>query len=136
MPIGAEADFQGVVDLFTMSKIVYTDDAGSTMDHTPVTKADGELYTTSQTWRQHMIEAIAEQDDALLEMFFDGKEIPVERLHKALRAATIQGKVLPMLCGSAFKNKGVQPLLDAVVDFLPSPLGCQGDHRQRSQDRR
>jgi elongation factor G len=125
VPIGAENDFLGVVDLFTMSKVVYTDDAGSTMDSTPVTEADGELYTTAQEWRQALIEAIAEQDDELLEMFFDGQEIPVARLHKALRAATIQGKVLPMLCGSAFKNKGVQPLLDAVVDFLPSPLDAK-----------
>jgi elongation factor G len=122
VPIGAEADFLGVVDLFTMSKIVYTDDLGSTMDHQPVTDADGELQTLALKWRQELIEAIAEQDDALLEMFFDGKEIPVDRLHSALRKATIAGDVLPMLCGSAFKNKGVQPLLDAVVDFLPSPL--------------
>jgi elongation factor G len=121
VPIGAEDQFEGVVDLFTMNKIVYTDDLGSTMDHVPVTEADGELYTTAQTWRQSMIEAIAEQDDELLELFFAGEEIPEERLKKALRSATIQGKVLPMLCGSAFKNKGVQPLLDAVVDFLPSP---------------
>jgi elongation factor G len=126
VPIGAEDGFLGVVDLFTMNKIVYTDDLGSTMDQThPVTEADGELFTTAQTWRQSMIEAIAEQDDALLEMFFNGDEIPIDRLHKALRAATIQGKVLPMLCGSAFKNKGVQPLLDAVVDFLPSPLDAK-----------
>jgi elongation factor G len=125
VPIGAEDQFLGVVDLFTMSKIIYTDDAGSTMDSTPVTEADGELFTTAQEWRQQMIEAIAEQDDELLEMFFDGKDIPVERLHNALRKATIQGKVLPMLCGSAFKNKGVQPLLDAVVDFLPSPLDAK-----------
>jgi elongation factor G len=125
VPIGAENDFLGVVDLFTMSKIVYTDDAGSTMDSTPVTAADGELFTTAQEWRQALIEAIAEQDDELLELFFDGQEIPVERLHKALRLATIKGKVLPMLCGSAFKNKGVQPLLDAVVDFLPSPLDAK-----------
>jgi len=122
IPIGAEDQFAGVVDLFTMSKIIYTDDAGATMEHGAVTEADGELYTLATTWRQALIEAIAEQDDELLEMFFDGKEIPVARLHKALRAATIQGKVLPMLCGSAIKNKGVQPLLDAVVDFLPSPL--------------
>jgi elongation factor G len=92
------------------------------MDHQPVTDADGELQTLALKWRQELIEAIAEQDDALLEMFFDGKEIPVDRLHSALRKATIAGDVLPMLCGSAFKNKGVQPLLDAVVDFLPSPL--------------
>jgi elongation factor G len=125
VPIGAEAEFLGVVDLFTMSKIVYTDDLGSTSEKTPVTEADGELFTTAQEWRQALIEAIAEQDDELLEMFFAEQEIPVERLHKALRAATIQGKVLPMLCGSAFKNKGVQPLLDAVVDFLPSPLDAK-----------
>jgi elongation factor G len=125
VPIGAEADFLGVVDLFTMHKIVYTDDLGSTSESTPVTEADGELFTTAQEWRQSLIEAIAEQDDELLEMFFAEQEIPVERLHKALRAATIQGKVLPMLCGSAFKNKGVQPLLDAVVDFLPSPLDAK-----------
>ncbi|HEX3464733.1 MAG TPA: elongation factor G, partial [Candidatus Elarobacter sp.] len=125
VPIGAEAEFLGVVDLFTMNKIVYTDDLGSTSESTPVTEADGELFTTAQEWRQSLIEAIAEQDDELLEMFFAEQEIPVERLHKALRAATIQGKVLPMLCGSAFKNKGVQPLLDAVVDFLPSPLDAK-----------
>jgi elongation factor G len=120
VPIGAEADFLGVVDLFTMKKIVYTDDAGSVMesDESPT----GELLETAMKWRGEMIEAIAEHDDALLEMFFDGKEIPVARLKTALRKATIAGQVLPMLCGSAFKNKGVQPLLDAVVDFLPSPL--------------
>jgi elongation factor G len=125
IPIGAEADFLGVVDLFTMNKIIYTDDAGSTMDHTPVSDADGELQTVARKWRQELIEAIAEQDDELLEMFFDGKDIPVERLQAALRKATIAGDVLPMLCGSAFKNKGVQPLLDAVVDFLPSPIDAK-----------
>ena len=82
----------------------------------------GELRDLAMKWRQELIEAIAEQDDELLELFFAGEEIPVERLKTALRKATIAGTVLPMLCGSAFKNKGVQPLLDAVVDFLPSPL--------------
>jgi elongation factor G len=125
VPIGAEADFLGVVDLFTMNKIIYTDDLGSTMDHTPVSEADGELQTLALKWRQELIEAIAEQDDELLELFFDGKDIPEERLRTALRKATIAGDVLPMLCGSAFKNKGVQPLLDAVVDFLPSPLDAK-----------
>jgi elongation factor G len=120
VPIGAEADFLGVVDLFTMKKIIYTDDAGSVMeiDESP----EGELLETAQKWRHELVEAIAEHDDELLEMFFDGKDIPVDRLKTALRKATISGDVLPMLCGSAFKNKGVQPLLDAVVDFLPSPL--------------
>ena len=120
VPIGAEADFLGVVDLFTMKKIIYTDDLGSVMDadHEP----EGELLELARKWRGELIEAIAEQDDALLEMYFAGEDIPVERLKKALRLATIKGDVLPMLCGSAFKNKGVQPLLDAVVEFLPSPL--------------
>ncbi len=119
VPIGAEDQFKGVVDLFTMKTIVYTDDAGTTMGHEDV---DGELKELAEKWRLELIEAIAEQDDALLEMYFAGEEIPIERLKTALRKATIAGDVLPMLCGSAFKNKGVQPLLDAVVDFLPSPL--------------
>jgi elongation factor G len=120
VPIGAEAEFLGVVDLFTMKKIIYTDDAGSVMeiDESPT----GELLETAEKWRHELVEAIAEHDDELLEMFFEGKEIPVDRLKTALRKATIAGEVLPMLCGSAFKNKGVQPLLDAVVDFLPSPI--------------
>ncbi len=125
VPIGAEDKFLGVVDLFTMSKTVYTDDLGSSTDQTPLTDADGELQTTALQWRQELIEAIAEQDDELLELFFGGEEIPVERLKAALRKATIAGDVLPMLCGSAFKNKGVQPLLDAVVDYLPSPLDAK-----------
>ena len=122
VPIGAEDKFLGVVDLFTMHKVIYTDDLGNTMGDEPLTDADGELKATAQKWRQELIEAIAEQDDELLEMFFEGKELPVDRMKTALRKATIAGSVLPMLCGSAFKNKGVQPLLDAVVDYLPSPL--------------
>ena len=122
VPIGAEDKFLGVVDLFTMHKVIYTDDLGNTMGDEPLTDADGELKATAQKWRQELIEAIAEQDDELLEMFFEGKELPLERMKTALRKATIAGSVLPMLCGSAFKNKGVQPLLDAVVDYLPSPL--------------
>jgi elongation factor G len=120
VPIGAEDQFKGVVDLFTMKKILYTDDLGSPMAEEPV--EPGELYDTALKWRKELIEAIAEQDDALLEMFFAGQELPVERLKTALHKATIVGSVLPMLCGSAFKNKGVQALLDAIVDFLPSPL--------------
>ncbi|HEY8320359.1 MAG TPA: elongation factor G [Candidatus Baltobacteraceae bacterium] len=123
VPIGAEDNFKGVVDLFTMKKVIYTDDLGSTIEHgSAETEVEGELLELAQKWRQEMIEAIAEQDDELLEMFFDGKEMPVDRMKTALRKATIAGTVLPMLCGSAFKNKGVQPLLDAVVDYLPSPL--------------
>jgi elongation factor G len=125
VPIGAEGDFLGVIDLFTMNKIIYTDDLGSTSDLVPVSDADGDLKAVAEKWRAELIEAIAEQDDELLELFFAGEEIPVDRLKTALRKATIAGDVLPMLCGSAFKNKGVQPLLDSVVDFLPSPIDAK-----------
>jgi elongation factor G len=120
VPIGAEDKFHGIVDLFTMKKVVYTDDLGSTT--TEQEDVDGELRELAMEWRQHLVEAIAEQDDELLEMFFDGKELPIDRMKTALRKATIEGTVLPMLCGSAFKNKGIQPLLDAVVEYMPSPL--------------
>jgi elongation factor G len=125
VPIGAEDNFLGVVDLFTMHKIIYTDDLGSTMADQPLTDADGDLKATAEKWRQELVEAIAEQDDELLEMFFNGDDLPVDRMKAALRKATIAGSVLPMLCGSAFKNKGVQPLLDSVVDYLPSPLDAK-----------
>src|SRR5215469_11470809 len=123
VPIGAEDKFRGVVDLFSMKKIVYTDDLGSTMALEDV--EEGELHDLAMEWRKNLVEAIAEQDDELLEMFFEGKELPVERMKTALRKATIAGTVLPMLCGSAFKNKGVQPLLDAIVEYLPSPLDAK-----------
>jgi elongation factor G len=125
VPIGAEDHFQGVVDLFTMKKVVYTDDLGSTTEQEPVTNADGELFETAKKWRQNLVENIAEQDEELLEMFFEEKELPIDRMKEALRKATIAGTVLPMLCGSAFKNKGVQPLLDAVVEYMPSPLDAK-----------
>ena len=122
VPVGAEDSFKGIVDLFTMKKVLYSDDIGSTMAEEEV---EGELRELAMTWRKALVEAIAEQDDELLEMFFDGKELPVDRMKTALRKATIAGTVLPMLCGSAFKNKGVQPLLDAIVDYLPSPLDAK-----------
>ena len=122
VPIGAEDNFKGIVDLFTMKTTIYTDDAGSTMAHEDV---QGELKELAMKWRKELVEAIAEQDDELLEMFFDGKELPLDRMRAALRRATIEGTVLPMLCGSAFKNKGVQPLLDAVVDYMPSPIDAK-----------
>ena len=122
VPIGAEDQFLGVVDLFTMQKIVYTDDLGSVSTSSDV---EGDLKEVAMKWRKELVEAIAEQDDELLEMFFEGKELPIDRMKAALRKATIEGTVLPMLCGSAFKNKGVQPLLDAVVDYMPSPLDAK-----------
>jgi elongation factor G len=119
IPIGAEGNFQGVVDLFTMKKILYTDDLGSVMEQHDL---EGDLREVAQRWRQNLIENIASEDEHLLEMFVAGEELPIDRMKTALRKATIDGSVLPMLCGSALKNKGVQALLDAIVDYLPSPL--------------
>jgi elongation factor G len=122
VPVGAEDKFKGVVDLFKMKAIIYTDDLGSTMD---LQEVPADLLETALKWRGELIEAIAEQDDELTEKYLAGEEIDEETLKRALRKATIDGSVLPMLCGSAFKNKGVQPLLDAVVEFLPSPIDAK-----------
>jgi elongation factor G len=119
IPVGAESNFQGVVDLFSMREIIYTDDLGSTSD---LREVEGELRELALKWRHEMVEAIVEQDEVLLEKYLGGEEPGEEDLKRVLRKATCEGLLLPMLCGSAFKNKGVQPLLDAVVDFLPSPL--------------
>ncbi len=123
VPIGSEDAFNGVVDLFTMKKITYTDETGAEPVESELEA--GELRDLAETWRKELVEAIAEQDDTLLEMFFEGRELPIDRMKTALRKATIEGTVLPMLCGAMFKNKGVQPLLDAIVEYLPSPLDAK-----------
>ena len=119
VPIGVEADFRGVVDLLTEKAIVWVDDLGKRPE---ITEIPPELADEVAEARERMIEQIAETDDALTEKYLEGEEITVEELKAALRRATISGEVTPVYCGSALKNKGVQPLLDAVVDFLPSPL--------------
>jgi len=120
VPIGAEDNFKGVVDLFKMKAIVWEgDELGAKFEEREI---PAELVDLAQEWREKMIEAIVETDEALMEKYFAGEEIPVEDLKKALRKATIERKLVPMLCGTAFKNKGIQPLLDAVIDFLPSPV--------------
>ncbi|MDQ6826247.1 MAG: elongation factor G [Candidatus Eremiobacteraeota bacterium] len=122
IPVGAEDQFRGAIDLFTMKAVIYTDDLGSAME---MQEIPDDLRVTAQKWRHDLIEAVAETEDYLTEKFLSGDEITEEELKKALRQATIKGSVLPMLCGSAFKNKGIQPLLDAVVDFLPSPIDAK-----------
>ncbi|MBC5828742.1 MAG: elongation factor G [Candidatus Eremiobacteraeota bacterium] len=122
IPVGSEDQFKGVVDLFKMKAVVYTDDLGSAME---LQEIPDDLRATARKWRHDLIEAVAETEDYLTEKFLSGEEISEEELKSALRHATISGAVLPMLCGSAFKNKGVQPLLDAIVDFLPSPIDAK-----------
>lgn len=121
LPIGAEADFKGVVDLITMKAITYfeNDKLGSTFEEVEI---PADLQEKAEEFRAILVEAAAEQDDALMEKFFSGEEISVDELKKALRSATIKNDIVPVICGSSYKNKGVQPMLDAVVDYLPSPL--------------
>jgi len=120
IPIGAEANFKGVVDLVEMKAVVWQDEAmGSQYDVEPI---PANLQKKAEAFRLQLIEIIAETDDVLLEKFLEGETPTIEELKAGIRQATIDLKVFPVICGSAFKNKGVQTLLDAVVDYLPSPL--------------
>ena len=120
IPIGAEAGFKGVVDLIEMKAIVWHDEnMGAEFSIEPI---PADLQKKAEAFRLQLIEVIAETDDVLLEKFLEGETPTIDELKAGIRQATIDLKVFPVLCGSAFKNKGVQTLLDAVVDYLPSPL--------------
>jgi elongation factor G len=119
IPIGAEEHFRGIVDLITMKAILWDDDSLGARYRTDEIPA--ELVDEATQYREQILEAVADTDEALLEKYLEGGEISESELRSAIRKATLQIKIVPVLCGSAFKNKGVQPLLDAVVDFLPSP---------------
>ncbi|MCP3962573.1 MAG: elongation factor G [bacterium] len=120
LPWGAEADFHGVIDLVQMKGIAYdTESLGADYQEVEI---PAELVESAQKMREQMIEAVAETNDSLLEKYLSGEEIDAPELIAALRHATVHNHLQPVLCGSAFKNKGVQPLLDAVVSYLPSPL--------------
>jgi elongation factor G len=119
LPIGSEADFTGVVDLVNMKAIVYKDDLGQDWE---VVDIPADLQDAANEARTHLIEAVAEYDDELMEDYLEEKPIASDRLIRDIRKATLDISMTPVLCGSAFKNKGVQPLLDAVIDYLPSPL--------------
>jgi elongation factor G len=119
LPIGAESEFRGVVDLVNMKAIIYKDDLGQEWE---VTDIPAELQDAATQARTELIEAVAEYDDELMEDYLEEKPIEPDRLIADIRKATLDISMTPVLCGSAFKNKGVQPLLDAVIDYLPSPL--------------
>ena len=121
IPIGAEADFRGVIDLVNMKALVWPEDTqkGEAYDVLDIPASHTEA---AREWRDRLLETIAEADDAMMEKYLEGEEPNVDELHAAIRRATIAGKLTPVLTGSAFKNKGVQPMLDAVVAYLPSPL--------------
>lgn len=119
LPIGAEDNFKGIVDLVTKKAIIYTDDLGTKSEMTEIPEDMVELV---EEYREKLLEAVAETDEELMLKYLEGEELTVEEIKRGIRRATIDVKFIPVLCGSSFKNKGVQPLLDAVVDYLPSPL--------------
>ena len=120
LPWGVEADFKGVIDLVAMKALFWpTDDKGDVFD---VVDIPADYTEAAREWREKLIETVAEADDVLMESYLEGQEPSLVELKAAIRRATIASKLNPVLCGTAFKNKGVQPMLDAVVDYLPSPL--------------
>ena len=118
LPIGKEDTFKGVIDLFEMKAYYYLDDKG---DQIEIKDIPADMMDDAETYRAEMIEKICETDDELLEIFLEGEEPTTEQLKKALRNATIDTTIIPVLCGSAYRNKGVQKLLDAVIEYMPAP---------------
>ncbi|MDR1488354.1 MAG: elongation factor G [Holosporales bacterium] len=120
LPLGVESEFRGIVDIVNMKACVWTsEDLGA---HYEIVEIPADMLVDAKEYHTKMLDTIAEMDDTAMEAFLDGKEICLDLIKKCLRKGTIQGKFVPVMCGTAFKNKGVQPLLDAVVDYLPSPL--------------
>lgn len=119
LPIGAEDNFTGIIDLIKMKAEIYTNDLGTDIQETDIPE---DLQDLAEEWREKLVEAVAETDEALMERYLEGEEISEAELKEAIRKATCAVEFYPVLCGSAFKNKGVQLMLDAVVDYLPSPL--------------
>jgi len=119
LPIGSENEFVGIVDLVRMRARIYTNDQGTDIQETDI---PAEMQAQVEEYRAKLVEAVAETDEALIEKYLEGEELTEAEIRKGLRRGTIAGTIVPTLCGSAFKNKGVQLLLDAVVDYLPAPI--------------
>ncbi|MGH9092347.1 MAG: elongation factor G [Acidimicrobiales bacterium] len=128
LPIGAESEFRGVVDLLTVRALVWEEGMGEKWEETDVPES---LATEAGDARHQLVDVLSNYDDGIMEKYLAEEEITAEDLRRALRAATLASEVVPVLCGSAFKNKGVQPMLDAVVDYLPSPLDLPPTHGTR-----
>jgi elongation factor G len=119
LPIGAEDTFIGLIDLVHMKAIIYTDDLGTTSESRDI---PADMKDLADEWHANLVEKVAELDEALMEKYLEGEEPSIEELKAVLRTATCACEITPVLCGSSYRNKGVQPMLDAVVDYLPSPL--------------
>ena len=118
LPIGAEDDFQGIIDLVKMEAIVYEDDLGKVADEVAIPE---DMQDLAEEYREKLLEAVAEVDDSLMEKYLGGEEISEEEIKTAIRKATIACNMCPVTCGTSYRNKGVQPMLDAIVDFMPAP---------------
>ena len=119
LPIGAEADFRGIIDLVEMNARIYYDDLGNDMRDEPIPE---DMRDLAEEYRVKMLEAISDFDDEIMMLYLEGEEIPQDMIRAAIRKATCAVKMVPVVCGTSYKNKGVQKLLDAVVDYMPSPL--------------
>jgi len=139
LPIGAEEDFKGVVDLVGMRAIVWDEESRGTKY--ALQEIPGALVEQCKEWREAVIEAAAEADEAVMEKYLEGEELSEQEIKAGLRARTLNNEIVPILCGSAFKNKGVQAMLDAVVDYMPSPIdvpaikGIAGGAAEREEER-
>ncbi len=135
LPIGAESDFRGVIDLVTMKALVWNEEAklGEMYDTVDIPETHTDI---AREYHDKMVETLAENDDEIMELYLEGEEPSVEQLHAGIRRATVAAKLTPVLCGTAFKNKGVQPLLDAIVRYLPSPMDVEAieGHAVRNEE--
>ncbi len=131
LPIGVEADFRGVVDLLTLKAHIWEEGMGERWVTEDVSDA---MRDEAEHWRHELVDVLSQYDEPLLEQYVGDEEITAEDLRRALRSATIAGSVVPVLCGTAFKNKGVQPLLDGIIDYLPSPLDVPPIHGTSPRD--
>jgi len=125
LPIGAEADFRGIIDLVEMNATVYDDKEGLKTEIIPIPDDMREL---AEKYRAELIEHVAEQDDALMEKYFEGEELTIDEIKACIRKSTIANEMVPVCCGTSYRNKGVQLLLDAIVDYMPSPLDIGAVH--------
>ena len=122
LPIGAEDTFKGIIDLINMDAEIYYDDLGNDVRHEPIPE---DMMELANKYHEALIEAVAEQDESLMEKYFEGEELTVAEIKKTIRKATCDGNMVPICCGTSYRNKGVQPLLDAVVDYMPAPTDVE-----------
>ena len=119
LPIGAEDTFRGIIDLVDMDADIYYDDLGKDMRVEPI---PDDMLELAKQYRQQMLESVSDFDDEIMELYLDGKDVPADMIRRAIRRATVSVKMVPVTCGTSYRNKGVQKLLDAIVDYMPSPL--------------